>query len=71
MNIPHYADARRTWEPTPLDELLKRTLRPIQPERASASAERAFIERKIAAKQAELARLAGEIRWLKLELEGL
>lgn len=40
-------------------------------ERPSASAERAYLEQKIAHAEREIGRLGGQIRWWKLELEGL
>lgn len=59
----HFTDARETFEPTPLPG----NVVPLR--REPMSAERAYIENKIREHEAEIARRAQAIRWLKLELE--
>lgn len=59
----HFRTAIDTYEPT----VLPANVVPLN--RPAASRERTYIEQKIAAKEAEIGKLAGEIRWLKMELE--
>lgn len=52
----HFRDAQAVWTPTIVPQI------PL-------SAEHEHIRTKIAGKEREIARLAGEIRWLRMELE--
>lgn len=59
----HFRKAQETFEPTTLTNVVPLHREPME------AAERQHIRNKIQAKQAQIAQLANEIRWLRLELE--
>lgn len=60
--IMNFHDAHAAFEPTVFDNAV-----PLN--RAPMSSERTHIENSIHAKERQIAQLAQEIRWLRLELE--
>jgi hypothetical protein len=59
----HYRDAQAAFTPTHFDNVVPFSRTPMVPD------ERQHIQNKIQAKQSQIAQLAQEIRWLRLELE--
>lgn len=64
----HYTTAQAAWEATSM-EGMKDTVRRLTAASEPLSAEHEHIKAKIRDKEAQIAKLAGEIRWLRMELE--
>ena len=59
----NYRDAQASFTPSNADNVVPLHREPME------AAERQHIRNKIQAKQAQIAQLANEIRWLRLELD--